>query len=49
MRKAMGGHEINQMIARYNSECKYQGSHKGTPEEITEMLRESKRRMWSYT
>ena len=41
--KEMMRKEINEQCAKYDNECKYLGSHKGTPKEIKEMLNSVRR------
>jgi len=45
----MGLKEINDQCKKYNDECRYLGSHKGTPQEIKDMIQKSNQWMRSYT
>ena len=41
--------EINEQCAKYDSECKYLGSHKASKQEIDDMCQTVKDRKCSYT
>ena len=47
--KEMMRKEIGEQVAKYNKECKYLGSHIGTPSEISDMLKKAKDRSCSHT
>lgn len=48
-RREMMYKEIQEQCEKYERECKYLGSHIGTPEEIAEILSKVKERSYSYT